>query len=124
MTLKMIILSVTSDAYNTLYRMRGLLATLTAVARTTSLFQENAVQITGNAGDALVIHGLLWHQTAQNHASEPRVAVLINYTALTVKPMVTMGPFDDAFKAKASPALRTLLGFDHGAALRARLKSL
>ena len=41
---KMIILSVTSNAYNTLYRMRGLLATLTAVARTTSLFQENAVQ--------------------------------------------------------------------------------
>jgi len=87
-------------------------------------FQKNAVQITGNAGDALVSHGLLWHQTAQNHASEPRVAVLINYTQLTVKPMVTMGPFDDAFRAKASPALRTLLGFDHGAALRARLKSL
>lgn len=41
---KLIILSVKSDVYNTLYRMRGLLATLTAVARTTAMFQENAVQ--------------------------------------------------------------------------------
>lgn len=41
---KMIIISVKSNAYNTLYRMRGLLATLTAVSRTTALFQENSVQ--------------------------------------------------------------------------------
>lgn len=41
---KLIIISVKSNAYNTLYRMRGLLATLTAVSRTTALFQENAVQ--------------------------------------------------------------------------------
>ncbi|XOV82351.1 MAG: phytanoyl-CoA dioxygenase family protein [bacterium] len=87
-------------------------------------FAQDAIQITGNAGDALVSHGLLWHQTAQNHASEPRVAVLINYTQLTIKPMVPMGPFDDGFKQRAAPALRALLGLDHGAALRNRLKNL
>ncbi len=41
---KLIIVAVKSGSYNTLYRMRGLLATLTAVARTTPLFREAAVQ--------------------------------------------------------------------------------
>ena len=41
---KLIIVAVKGDAYNTLFRMRGLLATLTAVARVTPLFQEGAVQ--------------------------------------------------------------------------------
>lgn len=41
---KLIIVSVKADTYNTLYRMRALLATLTAVARVTPLFKEGAVQ--------------------------------------------------------------------------------
>ncbi len=41
---KLIIVSVTEDAYNTLFRMRALLATLTAVARTTPLFKQGEVQ--------------------------------------------------------------------------------
>jgi hypothetical protein len=41
---KLIIVSVKENSYNTLYRMRGLLATLTAVARVTPLFKEGAVQ--------------------------------------------------------------------------------
>jgi len=41
---KMIIVSMKADVFDTLYRMRGLLATLTAVARTTNMFQENAVE--------------------------------------------------------------------------------
>jgi hypothetical protein len=36
--------SVKADTYNTLYRMRALLATLTAVARVTPLFKQGAVQ--------------------------------------------------------------------------------
>jgi hypothetical protein len=41
---KLIIVSLKGNAYNTLYRMRGLLAILTAVARSTPLFRDNAVQ--------------------------------------------------------------------------------
>lgn len=41
---KMIIVSLTGDGYDTLYRMRALLAMLTAVARTTPLFKEQEVE--------------------------------------------------------------------------------
>lgn len=41
---KMIIVALAGDSYNTLYRMRALLAMLTAVARTTPLFKEEQVE--------------------------------------------------------------------------------
>ena len=41
---KMIIVALTGDSYNTLYRMRALLAILTAVARATPLFKEERVE--------------------------------------------------------------------------------
>jgi hypothetical protein len=40
---KLIIVSLTDDGYNTLYRARALFAMLTAVARLTPFFRENAV---------------------------------------------------------------------------------
>ncbi|MEM8768303.1 MAG: phytanoyl-CoA dioxygenase family protein [Pseudomonadota bacterium] len=83
-------------------------------------FKEAAVQASGNAGDAVVSHGLLWHRTAVNQAEAPRVAMLINYSQLAIQPMTPMGPFSDDFKRAASPELRSLLGFDHGKALRRR----
>lgn len=84
-------------------------------------FDTHAIQATGNAGDAIVSHGLLWHRTAENHTQEPRVAVLINYTQLTIRPMVTMGPFDDAFLDRATPEMRGLLALDYGSALKKRI---
>jgi hypothetical protein len=83
-------------------------------------FADSAVQITGNAGDAVVSHGLLWHRTAKNRTDEPRVALLINYSQLAIQPMTPMGPFTDEYRAGASAELRALLGFDHGRALRNR----
>ncbi len=83
-------------------------------------FAEHMVQATGNAGDAIVSHGLLWHRTACNVSAAPRVAVLINYTQLTVREMAPLGPFDDAFRERADPALSALLGFDYASALRSR----
>jgi hypothetical protein len=77
-------------------------------------FDSCAIQITGNAGDAVVSHGLLWHCTALNQSDTPRVAILINFTQLTVKPMHCLGPFDETFKTLASPELRSLLGFHWG----------
>ena len=41
---KLIIVSLNVNTYNTLYRMRGLLAMLTTVTRSTPLFNENSVQ--------------------------------------------------------------------------------
>ena len=87
----------------------------------TERFEEHALQATGQAGDAIISHGLLWHRTARNHTSNPRVAVLINYIQLTVRPMVPWGPFTDEFNDAASPALRTLLALDYGEALKRRL---
>ena len=85
-------------------------------------FKEEANQISGNAGDAFISHGLLWHQTAINHSDQPRVAVLINFSQLSIRPMREMGPFSDEFLAQASPELKQLLTLDYGASLRARLK--
>lgn len=87
----------------------------------TERFEANAIQATGDAGDAIVSHGLLWHRTAENHTQEPRVAVLINYTQLTIRPMVAMGPFDDAFLDRATPEMRGLLALDYGSALKKRI---
>ena len=83
-------------------------------------FNKHAIQATGDAGDAVVSHGLLWHRTAMNYANRPRVAILINYTQIAVRPMTTMGPFDDEFVANASDELRTLLALDVEKALRRR----
>ena len=86
-------------------------------------FQANAIQATGNAGDALVSHGLLWHRTAINHADAPRVAILINYTQLAVRPLTTLGPFDADFIAGASEPLKALLALDVDKALGRRIKA-
>ena len=84
-------------------------------------FEKHAIQATGDAGDAVVSHGLLWHRTAVNHADQPRVAILINYTQIAVRPLTTMGPFDDAFIDSASDELRSLLALDIDETLRRRV---
>jgi ectoine hydroxylase-related dioxygenase (phytanoyl-CoA dioxygenase family) len=84
-------------------------------------FAPHATQATGQAGDAIVSHGLLWHRTARNRSNNPRVAILINYTQLTVRPMTPLGLFSDEFIEAASPDLRALLSFDYPAALGRRI---
>lgn len=85
-------------------------------------FEPQAIQATGNAGDAIVSHGLLWHQTAVNRSGEPRVAILINFSQLAVRPMNDLGPFSDEFLNRASPELLSLLPVNVREALMARLK--
>ena len=87
----------------------------------TERFSKSAIQATGETGDAIVSHGLLWHQTAKNLSDKPRVAILINYTQLAVRPLVEMGPFSEEFKATASEDLAKVLNFDFTASLRNRL---
>ncbi len=75
-------------------------------------FKAEAVQVSGNAGDAFLSHGLLWHQSAINHSNEPRVAILLNFSQLAIRPMREMGPFSDEFLSGASPVLKQLLPVD------------
>jgi ectoine hydroxylase-related dioxygenase (phytanoyl-CoA dioxygenase family) len=85
-------------------------------------FRQEAVQMEGEAGDALISHGLLWHQTAINHADEPRVALLINFSQLSIQPMRELGPFSDEFLESASDELQALLPANYSKALMNRLK--
>ena len=84
-------------------------------------FAKEAIQLKGNAGDAIISHGLLWHRTAVNHSDQPRVAVLINYSQLSIRPMRELGPFSDSFLKQASPELKDLLALDYWRSLQKRL---
>jgi len=84
-------------------------------------FEQSMCQVSGSAGDAIVSHGLLWHQTAVNHSSQPRVAVLINYSQFAIRPLQEPGPFTAEQMASASPALGRLLLADRQESIRRRL---
>ena len=76
-------------------------------------FAREAVKITGAAGDAIVSHGLLWHDTSQNHTEQPRVAILINYGLKVIRPLeqeIAKAP--PAVLERATPKLRQLLGLE------------
>lgn len=54
---KLIIVSLTDDGYNTLYRARALFAILTAIARVTPFFQQHAVEDVFNFFDLCKLLG-------------------------------------------------------------------
>jgi hypothetical protein len=84
-------------------------------------FKAEAVQATGNAGDAFISHGMLWHQTAMNQSDEPRVAILLNFSQLAIRPMREMGPFTDDFLDQVSPEMKQLLPVSFGEGLANRI---
>src|SRR5713101_5261596 len=76
-------------------------------------FAREAIKITGAAGDAIISHGLLWHDTSQNHTEQPRVALLINYGMKVIRPMdseIAKVPLQ--VLERATPKLRQLLGLE------------
>ncbi len=76
-------------------------------------FAREAIKITGAAGDAIVSHGLLWHNTSQNHTAEPRVALLINYGLKVIRPLDSeIAKVPPAVLERATPKLRQLLGLE------------
>jgi len=76
-------------------------------------FAREAVKITGVAGDAIISHGLLWHDTSQNHTAEPRVALLINYGLKVIRPLDSeIAKVPAAVLERATPKLRQLLGLE------------
>jgi ectoine hydroxylase-related dioxygenase (phytanoyl-CoA dioxygenase family) len=76
-------------------------------------FAREAIKITGAASDAIVSHGLLWHDTSQNHTDEPRVALLINYGLKVIRPMDSeIAKVPAPVLERATPKLRQLLGLE------------
>jgi ectoine hydroxylase-related dioxygenase (phytanoyl-CoA dioxygenase family) len=76
-------------------------------------FAREAIKITGAAGDAIVSHGLLWHDTSQNRGEQPRVALLINYGLKVIRPLDSeIARVPPAVLQRATPKLRQLLGLE------------
>jgi hypothetical protein len=86
-------------------------------------FAREAIKITGGAGDAIISHGLLWHDTSQNHTSEPRVALLINYGLKVIRPLDSeIAKVAPQVLERATPKLRQLLGLEFANSLARDLK--
>ncbi len=76
-------------------------------------FAREAIKITGAAGDAIISHGLLWHDTSQNRTEQPRVALLINYGLKVIRPLHSnIAEVPPAVLERATPKLRQLLGLE------------
>jgi ectoine hydroxylase-related dioxygenase (phytanoyl-CoA dioxygenase family) len=81
-------------------------------------FAREAIKITGAAGDAIISHGLLWHDTSPNRTAEPRVAVLINYGLKVIRPLdPEIAKVELTVMERATPKLRQLLGLEFANAL-------
>ncbi len=88
-----------------------------------AVFAREAVRITGSAGSAIVSHGLLWHDTGQNHTEAPRVSMLVNYGMKIIHPMEPdIGKVSPEVLARATPKMRQLLGLEFQASLGNDLK--
>lgn len=81
-------------------------------------FAREAIKVTGAAGDAIISHGLLWHDTSQNHTADPRVAILINYGLKVIRPLDSeIAKVPPAVLERATPKLRQLLGLEFTSSL-------
>ena len=76
-------------------------------------FDPISMQTTGPAGSAMLMTGLLWHCARVNRTGAPRVGILGQYLPNFVTPFEDqLGGVRTAVIARASPALRSLLGVD------------
>jgi ectoine hydroxylase-related dioxygenase (phytanoyl-CoA dioxygenase family) len=81
-------------------------------------FRREAIMLTGSSGTAVLTHGLLWHDTSQNHTDQPRVSLLINYGQKVIRPLdPRIADVPPEVLERATPKLRQLLGLEFGKAL-------
>jgi ectoine hydroxylase-related dioxygenase (phytanoyl-CoA dioxygenase family) len=89
-------------------------------------FSKEAVTAVGEAGSAIIAHGLIWHDTGPHGGVQPRISVLLNYGPFWVRPMSPLtgpdGEVPDEYVATASPLMRKLLGLEYAAAKTNMLK--
>jgi ectoine hydroxylase-related dioxygenase (phytanoyl-CoA dioxygenase family) len=83
-------------------------------------FKSEAVTAVGEAGSAIIAHGLIWHDTGPNISNTLRLSLLLNYGPFWVRPMSPLtgpdGEVPEAYVASASPEIRKLLGLDYAQA--------
>ncbi len=81
---------------------------------TSEEFDPLGVPVTGSAGSAVLMTGLVWHRAGVNHTDTPRIGILGQYLAKFVKPMEDQrrGVRQEVID-RASPTLRALLGVDY-----------
>ncbi len=86
-------------------------------------FGREAIKLTGASGTAVLTHGLLWHDTSQNHTGQPRVSLLINYGQKVIRPLdPQIAEVPPEVLQGATPKLRQLLGLEFGPALSRDLR--
>jgi ectoine hydroxylase-related dioxygenase (phytanoyl-CoA dioxygenase family) len=89
-------------------------------------FEKEAISAVGEAGSAIIAHGLIWHDTGPHTGAQPRVSLLLNYGPFWVRPMSPLtgpeGEVPDEYVATASPQMRKLLGLEYAAAKANMLK--
>ena len=89
-------------------------------------FARHAVSAVGEAGSAIIAHGLIWHDTGPNQSATDRLSLLLNYGPFWIRPMSPLtgpgGEVADEYTAKASPKIRGLLGLDYDGAKMRMLK--
>jgi hypothetical protein len=89
-------------------------------------FATEAVSAVGEAGSAIVAHGLIWHDTGPNKSATARLSLLLNYGPYWIRPMSPLtgpgGEIPEDYVATASPKIRALLGLDYDGAKMRMLK--
>ncbi|BAZ45920.1 hypothetical protein NIES4102_29480 [Chondrocystis sp. NIES-4102] len=73
-------------------------------------FEKTAEKITGEAGTAIISHGLCWHDTSVNNSDRPRVSLLGNYTPQYIHPLENnLFKYQQQTLENSSPRLKKLL---------------
>lgn len=74
---------------------------------------DDEVQVCGSKGSVLIVNGALWHGSSANHTDEDRVGLLGFFCRSFMKPQQDhLKLASDEVVARATPALKRLLGFD------------
>lgn len=74
---------------------------------------DDIIQVTGKKGDAIIVHGSLWHSSGANHTDKDRVGLLGFFCRSFMKPQQDhLKLVSPEVIERASPTLKRLLGLN------------